>query len=119
MKLTITIRKIDVSDSQRDKIEKSLNSLDRYFNQIISTELLLDKERVGVSADLKLKVSREFITAHARSADVVAAVLEACDKVKAQLKKHKSKLKEKDPKKVTRTTERLTRPKTNPEDLDR
>lgn len=119
MKLTITIRKVDVSDTQREKIEKSLQALDRYFNQIISTELLLDKERVGVSADLKLKVSREFITAHARHSDVVAAVLEASDKVKAQLKKHKSKLKEKDPKKVTRTTERLTRPKTNPEELDR
>lgn len=119
MKLTITIRKVDVSDPQREKIEKSINSLERYFNQIIATDLLLDKERVGVRADLKVKVSREYLTGHATHTDVVTAVLEASDKIKAQLKKHKAKLKEKDPVKVNRTTERLTRPKTNPEELDR
>jgi ribosomal subunit interface protein len=118
MNIEITARHFDLTPQLKQNIERAVNGLTRYFENIISVEVILDVEKYRQTAEIKAKVYNAAITGKADSADMYASIEMAIDKVKAQLKKHKGKLKEKRPEKIDRTVTKVTRPKTNPDEVD-
>jgi putative sigma-54 modulation protein len=118
MKIEITARHFDLTPQLKESIEKELNGLTRFFENIISAEAILDVEKHRQSAEIRAKVYNATITGKADSTDMYASIEKAVGKVKVQLKKYKGKLKEKHPEKIDQTVKKITRPKTDDESVD-
>jgi putative sigma-54 modulation protein len=118
MQKMITARHFDLTPELKEKAEAEIDSLRRYFDNIISAELILDTERHRRMAELKVKVYKDVLTGTGETDDMYNSIAAAVDKVKGQLKKYKGKLKEKKPEQITGMTEAVTRPATNDDELD-
>ncbi len=120
MQKLISARNFDLSDRLKRHAEGEMDNLTKFFESIISCELVLTegtKQHLR-TAELKVKVYNSVITATAEANDIYSAMAEAFDRVTTQLKKHKAKLKEKDSNTITRTKTAATRPKTDVEEVD-
>jgi putative sigma-54 modulation protein len=118
MQTIITARHFDLTDEMKSHAEGELEGLGRYFDNIISAELILDKERHRRTAELRVKVYKDTLTATGDTDDLYNSIGAAIEKVKAQLKKYKGKLKERRPEEITGMRDSLTKPSTNPDEVD-
>jgi putative sigma-54 modulation protein len=114
----ITARRFELTPELKERADKELDSLTRFFDNIISAELEMEIERHRKLAELKVKVYNTVLTATGETEDMFMSIDQAVDKIKSQLKKHKGKLKLRQPEKIVAATERQTRPKTNPDEVD-
>ncbi len=118
MNIEITARHFDLTHELKAHIEKEINGLTRYFENIISTEVILDVEKYRQTAEIKIKVYREVITAKADTSDMYQSIEQAISKVKTQLKKYKGKLKDKHPEQIAEAVEKITKPDTDVDSVD-
>ena len=118
MQKKISARHFDLSDGLKEKAEAEMDSLTKYYDNIISADFVLDKERNRNLAELKISVYNQTITASAESDDMFNAIITAVDKVRTQLLKYKGKLKDKRPDEITEAKDAHTKPSTNVEELD-
>jgi putative sigma-54 modulation protein len=118
MNIGITARHFDLTPQLKESIEREAMGLKKYFDNIISVEVILDVEKYRQTVEIKAKVYNAVLTAKADSNDMYASIEKAIDKVKTQLKKHKGKLKEKRPEKIEETVTKATRPETNEDEVD-
>ena len=118
MQKKITARHFDLTPELRQKADAEIEGLRRYFDNIISAELTLDRERHRRMAELKVKVYKDVLTGTAETDDMINAIAQAADKVKGQLQKYKGKLKEKDAEKIAGVTASATRPETADDEID-
>ena len=95
MQQMITARHFDLSPELREKAEAQVESLTRYFDNIISADLILDVERHRHKAELKVKVYKDVLASTGETDDMYNSIAVAVDRMKGQLKKYKGKLKEK------------------------
>jgi putative sigma-54 modulation protein len=78
----------------KDLVNKEINRLERYFDQIIDSHLILEAEGYRKSAELNLKVYGTVLISRHSSNDFRTSIEGALEKMERQLKKYKSKLKE-------------------------
>ena len=101
MQLRITARHFDMNGNLKEFAEKNFAKLERYFENIIDCHLILTKDRYQQVAEGTLKVYGTAITAKVATNDMHASVEKLADKLEAQLKRYKDKLKTKDQKKLS------------------
>ena len=118
MQKTITARHFDLTQEMKVKCEAEMDGLTRYFDNIISADLVLDKERHLQTAELNVKVYNATITGSGDTDDLYNSLSVAVDKVKTQLKKHKGKLKNKKPDEIAEKISSLTQPSTDVDEVD-
>jgi putative sigma-54 modulation protein len=118
MKTKLTARHFDLTPEIRAHAEEELEGLNKFFEHIISAELIMDVARHRRLAEIKVKVSRDTIAGNGESDDLNKAIALAVDKVKVQLVKHKERLKEKDVDEIIATESALTKPQANPDEVD-
>lgn len=100
MQIRITARHFQLTDALKEYAENEISQLEKYFDNIIDGHLILDTERYKQVAELMVKVYGTVLTSKVKSEDMKVSIEKAVEKVATQLKKHVSKLKEKDPKKI-------------------
>lgn len=118
MQKTITARHFDLTEEMRERAESEMDGLTRYFENIISAELVLDLERHLHKAELRVKVYNHNITGTGETDDMYNSISVSVDKVKGQLKKYKGKLKDRRPEEISETINKLTRPHTDVDEID-
>lgn len=118
MQKNITARHFDLTDEMRDRCESEMDGLTRFFENIISADLVLETEKHRRKAELKVKVYNSTITGTGDTDDLYNSISAAVDKVKGQLIKYKGKMKDKKPEEIHETIDNLTRPSTDVDDLD-
>lgn len=118
MQKRITARHFDLTPEIREKAEEEMDGLSRYFDNIISAEFILDMEKHRRIAELRIKVYKDVLAATGETDDIYTAMDMAADKAKGQLKKYKDKLKLKNPQLIEKVQQEISKPSTNPEDLD-
>jgi len=118
MQKSITARHFDLTPELKTKADDEINGLTRYFDNIISAELVLEAERHRRMAELNVRVYNQTISGSAETDDMLSAITAATDKVVAQLKKYKGKLKEKRPEVISDLTGDLTKPSTDVDAVD-
>ena len=101
MQLRITARHFEMNGNLKEFAEKNFVKLERYFENIIDCHLILTKDRYQQVAEGTLKVYGTVITAKVATNDMHASVEKLADKLEAQLKRYKDKLKTKDQKKLS------------------
>lgn len=114
----ITARHFDLSAEMKKRAEREMDRLNRYFDNIVSAELVLDTERHRHLAELRVNVYNNMITGTGETNDMYSSIAVAVDRVKAQLKKYKGKLKHKKPEEITETIDSLTRPNTDVDEIE-
>lgn len=118
MQKKISARHFDLTEELKEKAEAEMESLTKYYENIVSADLVLDMERHRRLAELKIKVYNQTLAASGDSDDMINSIAMAVDKVRVQLLKYKGKLKDKKPEEITETKDATTRPSTNDEELD-
>jgi putative sigma-54 modulation protein len=92
----ISARHGHLSADAQDKIREKVEKLRRLYDRVTSIEVTVDLEhREGPSVELRVSVERtDDFVATVASTGVMAALDGAVDKVEQQLRKHKSKKRE-------------------------
>jgi putative sigma-54 modulation protein len=115
---TITARHFELSEEMKEKAEREIDGLKRFFDKIISAELILNSEKHRKRAEIRIKVYNQTLTAAADTDDIYSSIDSAIEKIKAQLKKYKGKLKDKRPEEISNVVKELTKPSTDYEEID-
>jgi putative sigma-54 modulation protein len=118
MKIKLTARHFDLTPEIRAHAEEELDGLNRFFEHIISAEMTMDLARHRRLAEIKIKVARDTLSGTGESDDLNKSISLAIDKVKVQLIKYKERLKEKDVDEIAATESAMTKPSTNPDEVD-
>ncbi len=118
MKIKLTARHFDLTPEIRAHAEEELDGLNRFFEHIISAEMTMDLARHRRLAEIKIKVARDTLSGTGESDDLNKSISLAIDKVKVQLIKYKERLKEKDVDVIEANETAMTRPSTNPDEVD-
>ena len=100
MNIAVTFKHIDSSDAIKKYAESKVLKLEKYLNNIMEAHVTLSIERVdhkesGV-AQIKLSAKNLIVNAEEKSADIYSAIDLLLEKVEAQIKKHKEKMRRKE-----------------------
>ena len=118
MQKMITARHFELTNEMKMRAEQEIDGLTRFFDNIISAELVLDVERHRRRAELRVKAHNITLTGTSDTDDMYTSIATAVDKVKGQLKKFKGKLKDRRPEEITEAIGEITRPSTDTEGLE-
>ena len=116
MKVSITARHFELTPELKAFVEEELAKVKRYFDGIVSGNVVLEVEGYRQRSEITLKVSGATLTGTGESDDMYVSIEESVDKLKTQLKKYKGKLKDRDQKKVSARKE-TPPPLTSDEDI--
>ncbi len=93
MKVKIVERHAGSSDTLRNYVLEKTNNLERYFDRIVSVDVVLAVEKERHVADMHAHlVNRKVLTAREESPDMYTSIDRAIDKLKRQLVKYKDQL---------------------------
>lgn len=94
MDIHITGRHIKITPSIRGYVTEKVEKAQKYFDHIIGAQVVLFIEKRAHKAEILIQAKRHKFRAIAAAADLYSAVDLASDKIDAQLKKHKERLKD-------------------------
>lgn len=94
MKITITGRHITMDDDIRSYAEKKLEKAETYFDRIIEAHMILSAEKHRRMAEVTLHAKRARFHAQAETESIYASIDEVMEKVDAQIRKHKEKIRD-------------------------
>ena len=92
MQLNLTGHHIDITASLRAYVDSKLERLQRHFDNMTNTHVILTVEKERHKAEATINVNRGRLFAEAEHEDMYAAIDSLVDKLDRQLKKHKEKL---------------------------
>jgi len=118
MNTNITARHFELTPEIRSLAEANFDSLQRYFDNIISCHLILDVEKHRKLAELQIKVFGQTLTSTGETNEMYVSIEAAFDKARNQLKKYKGKLKQKNPREITTAQADAAKPKTDVDSVD-
>ena len=90
--LVITCRHADFGDGFKGSIKKQLLKLTKFHKNIIDANVILDKQNSNYKVEILLRVPGSIISATNVDFNYIKAFDLAVDKVKVQIKKHRSKV---------------------------
>jgi putative sigma-54 modulation protein len=91
MQLTITGHHLEVTSALKAYVENKLERLQRHFDQITTTHVILTVEKMVQRAEANIHIAGGDLFAQAESEDMYAAIDALADKLDRQLIKHKQK----------------------------
>jgi putative sigma-54 modulation protein len=118
MNTKVTARHFELTENIKSLAEENFESLLRYFDQIISCDLILDVEKHRKLAEVQIRVFSQTLRSTSESDNMNVSIEAAFDKARAQIKKYKGKLKHKKPKEINSAQASATRPKTDVDGVD-
>ena len=91
MQMTISGHQLDITDPIRNYVTTKLSKLERHYEQITSTAVILTVEKLVQKAEATVHVAGAELFANAEHEDMYAAIDALTDKLDRQLIKHKEK----------------------------
>ncbi len=91
MQLNITGHHLDVTVPLKEYVESKFERLQRHFDQISTTHVILSIDKLVQKAEATVHIAGGDLFAHAESEDMYAAIDALADKLDRQLIKHKQK----------------------------
>ncbi len=107
MQINLTGHQIDITDSLRSYVNEKMEKLERHFDKVSNTHVILEIENLNHKAEATVHMSGNDIFADAVADDMYAAIDALVDKLDRQVKKHKEKLKDHHHKKSSEVVEDL------------
>ncbi len=95
MDIRTTARHFQLTDNLRKYSEDEIKRLEKYYDHIIDTHLIMSVEKSRQIAELTVKVYGTVLTSKAKAFDMYVAVEQVISKMETQIKKYKAKLRDK------------------------
>lgn len=92
MQLNLTGHHLDITDSMRDYVNEKIQKLERHFDKVTNTHVILTTESQNFKAEATVNMSGNNIYAECIEEDMYAAIDGLIDKLDRQVKKHKEKI---------------------------
>lgn len=93
MQLNLTGHHVDITDSLRNYVEEKMERLERHFDKVTNTHVILSVESLRHKAEATVNMSGNNIFAESTEENMYAAIDSLIDKLDRQVKKHKEKIK--------------------------
>ncbi len=93
MKIHVTARNLKSTNAINDYLQEKVGKAQRYFSRIVWAQVSLEVEKKAHRCNVVLHAPGETFRAEGRGQDIYAAIDLASDRVDAQLKKYKERLK--------------------------
>jgi putative sigma-54 modulation protein len=93
MQTTVTFKKIDSSDSLKAYVQKKLDRFDKMLDSPAEAHVVLSVEKIRHIVEINLTCDKLNIHAKEKSENMYSSIDALMDKVKAQINKHKEKVK--------------------------
>ena len=93
MQINLTGHHVDITDSLRNYVNEKMVKLERHFDKVSNTHVILTLENLDHKAEATVHMSGNDIFAEASENDMYAAIDSLVDKLDRQVKKYKEKLK--------------------------
>jgi putative sigma-54 modulation protein len=93
MQTTVTFKKIDPSDPLKSYVNKKLDKFDKMLDSPAEAHVVLSVEKIRHIAEITLTCDKLNIHATEASENMYSSIDILMDKVRAQIKKHKEKIK--------------------------
>ena len=94
MQINITGHHVDITPALRAYVEEKFERLERHFDNMTNTHVILEIEKERQKAEATIHVSRGNIYADSEDENMYTAIDSLTDKLDRQIKKHKEKLKD-------------------------
>ena len=94
MQIELTGHHLDITPAIRNFVNEKFKRLERHFDHVINTHVVLTVEKTRHEAEASMLVSRNKIFANATADDMYAAIDHLIDKLDRQIVKHKEKIKD-------------------------
>ena len=91
MHLTISGHHLEITDAIREYVITKLSKLERHYEQITSTSVILTVDKLSHNAEATVHVSGAELFANSQHEDLYAAIDAITDKLDRQLIKYKEK----------------------------
>ena len=101
MPVRVTARHFELTSEIKQHIENRSRHFERFFQNIVDLHWTLEVDKHRHIADTSALVHGSTLTGHAEAVDMRSAIDGAAEKMEAQLKKYKDRLKEKDPRAIS------------------
>ena len=92
MQLNLTGHHVEITDSLRNYVEEKLERVERHFDKVTNTHVILSVENVRHKAEATVHMSGNNIFAESTEDDMYKAIDSLVDKLDRQVKKHKEKI---------------------------
>lgn len=92
MQLNLTGHHIDITDSLRNYVEEKIQRIERHFDKVSNTHVILTVENVRHKAEATINMAGNNIFAESTEDNMYAAIDGLIDKLDRQVKKHKEKI---------------------------
>ena len=92
MQLNVTGHHVEITDSLRQYVTDKIAKLEKHFEKVSNTHVILSVENVRHKAEATVNMSGNSIFAESTEDDMYAAIDSLVDKLDRQVKKHKEKL---------------------------
>ncbi len=89
MQVKVTARRFKLSEILRKYAENETLKLNKFYDDIIDSEVILSWENKDRIAEINLSVYNKILSAHERSDNMTKSIDNCIDKLKRQLKKYK------------------------------
>ena len=94
MQIELTGHHLTITPAIRNFVNEKFKRLERHFDHVINTHVVLSVEKVRHQAEASLLVSRNKIFANATADDMYVAIDDLINKLDRQIVKHKEKIKD-------------------------
>ena len=91
MQLNVSGHHVEVTDPLREYVESKFERLQRHYDQITTTHVILSVEKMVHKAEATIHIAGADLFAAAEDEDMYAAIDSLTDKLDRQLIKHKQK----------------------------
>lgn len=104
MRVNITVRHYKPSDRLKEHVTLEVQKLDKFYEGIISCEVILDSQKLEQIAEIIIHVQGNRLTAEEKSEDIYKSIDLAVAKLERQLKKYKGKMQQFNVEKIQENT---------------
>lgn len=91
MQIDLTGHHIDITDSMRDYVNTKFERLERHFDNVTNTHVILSVEKLRQKAEATIHITGHNLFAESVDEDMYAAIDSLTDKLDRQIIKHKEK----------------------------
>ncbi len=92
MKYNVICRKVELSDSRKEKLLTKLAKLDKFFDENIECRVLVAEQKSAIVMEITILNKGFILRAEARDRDLIVAADECLSNLDRQIRKHKTKL---------------------------
>lgn len=92
MQITIKSKNFELTDALKGYAEKKLRKIEKYFDHIISTDIMLSAERSKYIVEVTVYANGVTLRGEEKTDDMYSSVDKVISKLERQLKKHKGKI---------------------------